>query len=219
MEWIYNKKLWWTVASGVIVALAAFIIGYNVGDSHGYAAKKAKIDGKTATYNELVSKIGGKKKELQDTKSKLKQTQEEYAQAAADLGGKQNQLSELETLKKNKDEIVGKVELSKDTLSDLKSQISDAKNKLATVTAGVQKADGEPKKLGAGIFYVGQDLQPGRYKVVPIGEGSNFAVWKPDGGLVASTILGDGGVPSFVFTAMPNQKIENNAPAKFIPVK
>lgn len=77
-----------------------------------------------------------------------------------------------------------------------------------------------PKKLSAGKYTVGKDVDAGRYKVTPVGEGSNFVVY--GGGdetdVTVNTILGQDGEPSYTFDCSNGDVIQTESTVKLTPV-
>lgn len=91
-------------------------------------------------------------------------------------------------------DIDAKLTEAKKGLSDTGAQLKDTQAKLASATGELQKAEGAPKKLGAGQYVVGKDIQAGRYVAHALGRGSNFFVHDAGSGLAkVNTILGTAG--------------------------
>ncbi|WP_238594747.1 hypothetical protein [Caenibacillus caldisaponilyticus] len=212
----FLKNKWFRRIAIIVVVIIVVAILINAGYSSGYEAGqknfRGKFNGKVASYNDVVQKLSDIEKEYKEKSDQLSQLQTE-------LASKQNEYDELKQLEANRDTMKQQVESAKDDLRELKSQISEAQDKLSSLRGQIDKANGAPIRLEAGKFTVGDDVKPGRYKVQPIGEGSNFIVYDSTGYPKVNTILGSGGVPSYTFEAEDGDIIQNEAPAKLTPVK
>lgn len=125
----------------------------------------------------VIDKKESAEKELVDTEAKLK-----------DIKGTLDQ-----QLAEGKKDIDAKLAEAKKGLSDAEAQLKDTKDKLASATGKLQKAEGAPKKLGSGQYVVGQDIPAGRYVAHALGRGSNFFVYDGGGSAKVNTILGNAG--------------------------
>ncbi|MEK3821338.1 hypothetical protein MKY20_19895 [Cytobacillus sp. FSL W8-0315] len=223
VSWFKSMKIWIGIA-GVAVVLSIF---YTI----GYSGAKALIDDEKVTYDELVSKIGDKEKELKEAEATLKEREQEI----------KNEISELEKQYEDRksefDEALAAVENKKQleteikslestktgqekTVSNLTAVIKTKREELAKIEEVIKEKDAAPVNLSAGHFIVGNDVPLGRYKAVPVGRGSNFVVYDSAGSLIVNTILGsDNGVPEYVFSAEFEYEIQTEAPVKLIPVE
>jgi predicted nuclease with TOPRIM domain len=139
------------------------------------------------------------------------------------LDEKKKESKEVFDAIKNRDKLAAEiVQLSKDIenkkqeISNLDSQIKDKKAELEKLTSGVQEKKEEPRVFSAGQYVVGTDLPAGRYKAVPIGEGSNFIVYDSNEVPKVNTILGQFGEPEYIFLTEDGDIIETHSKVKLI---
>lgn len=210
----FFKLKWFPWATAGLICVIALVVVYISSYNVGYAAKKAMIDGKMNTYQQLLKKIDDTKKQISTQQFKLDTVN-------GKLSSNKDEFDRLTALENRKNQLKSNVSDSISQIADLNGQIKTAKAKLAKLQGGIQKAKGKSISLGAGKFTVGDDIPAGRYKVVPIGRGSNFFVYDGVTGVTkVNTILGTSiGVPSYVVHLNPLDKIDSETPAKFIPVK
>jgi len=188
-------------------------------------SQSVDLEGSVVTYEELSEKIAEKEDDLDKASRKLEEKEKELADIQKELEESESKISlnkatleKLETLAANEKEMNENVEKSESKLKELKSKIKEKEKELEDITEVVRKTGDEPISLGAGHFVVGEDIPSGRYEAFPDGRGSNFVVYDSSGRLSVNTILG-GRVPSYVFTAGDGYEIENNAPAKLVPIE
>ncbi|MBA4537828.1 hypothetical protein H1Z61_11970 [Bacillus aquiflavi] len=80
----------------------------------------------------------------------------------------------------------------------------------------------EPRTFSAGQYIVGKDFPEGRYKAVPVGEGSNFQVFNGSSGIATvNTILGSGrySEKEYVFFTSNGDIMETQATVQLIPIE
>ncbi|MEK3806973.1 hypothetical protein MHB63_10560 [Bacillus sp. FSL H8-0547] len=195
---------------------------------------KEKSRKEEATFNEEVDSINkeleSRKKEhgeviaLIETKSKI---EEEIKAANEKLSTIQGQLDQQvkdgqaiidAKLKESQTEL----EAAQGKVKTLNNEIESKKKELSAIEGGIKEKKDAPKILPAGFFTVGKDIPEGRYKVVAVGQGSNFVVYDSTGGLIANTIIGNMeglGVKEYVIGIVEGYMIEANDSFKFIPVE
>ena len=83
------------------------------------------------------------------------------------------------------------------------------------------KAAGEPIKLSAGVYYAGDDIAPGRYRVS--NGSSNFFVYNSSGSATVNIILGNKNdglwVTDYTFDLKSGYIIETNNVCTLTPVE
>lgn len=193
---------------GLLILLSLFAV-FSVA---GCKDATAEVEGEALNYEEVKGKVSDKEKELKKVKSELKETNTK-------LEDNKEELEELKKLRDNRGKIKDELGESRTTLNDIKTQIKDAESELASLTGEIEKTGDEPIELGAGKYTFGDDVPTGRYEVFPQGRGSNFVVFDEFGELDVNQILGDGGVPSYVFEVYDGATVETEAPVKLVPVK
>ncbi|WP_028983291.1 hypothetical protein [Sporolactobacillus terrae] len=226
-----KKGQYLAIASVVALFASGFIIT-GITNSH---AQQTKIDNKVVTYKALnkdIAKLSKKKDSLTDDLNQLSSDKTSLNNQITDL---QNKNKDVLTAIKNKKQLKDQVTEAKDNLTSVKSDISDAKDQLdslngkidtaktalAQAKGEVTKAKSAPKTLGAGKYTVGNDIKAGRYKVTPVGRGSNFFVF--GGGdetdVIVNTILGSDGEPSYTFETSYGDVIQTEATVKLTPLQ
>jgi septal ring factor EnvC (AmiA/AmiB activator) len=232
-EDIQKKKQGRNIA--IIGAIALFASGLIMSNVQGNQVNKAKIEGKTVTYKQLVKKIAAAKathSKLSDQNNKLKDDQ---LGIQTEISSLKDQHKGVMQAIKNKKKLNDQVSEAKDNLSSVKSDISDAKDelksvneKVASTNADLAKAKGQvaaakgaPKTFQAGKYTIGKDLKSGRYKATPVGSGSNFVVYEggADGPASVNTILGSNGEPSYTFECADGDVMQTEASVKLTPIK
>jgi septal ring factor EnvC (AmiA/AmiB activator) len=226
-----KKGQYLAIASVVVLFASGFIIT-GITNSR---SQQTKIDKKVVTYQALskdIEKLSKKKDDLTDDVNQLSSDKTSLNNQITDL---QNKNKDVMTAIKNKKQLNDQVVEAKDNLSSAKSDISDAKDQLnslnrkidsaktalAQAKGEVTKAKSAPKTLGAGKYTVGNDIKAGRYKVTPVGQGSNFFVYG-DGDetdVIVNTILGSDGEPSYTFETSDGDVIQTEATVKLTPIE
>ncbi len=207
------------------ISIILLIIGIVIGN------KTAKVDlnNQKISAEKLqkeISQLKNQKKDLSNSTSKLNDVNKQITDAETKLDDLKKQNQEVLDLVKDKDDLKKEYDKAASQLSDIKKQLSDAKSDLDSTNDQVDKASGtlqqakgEPKTLSAGNYVVGSDLPAGRYKAVPVGEGSNFFVRDPGGSTYVNTILGNDGEASYTFECSNGDTIETESSVKLIPLK
>jgi len=221
MEYLKSKFVWVITACGLLI----LILGYGVGKS----TASVPLDEGKVKYEELQQKIKEKEKELSDLNDEIEEKTEEKENILAEVTENKKTFDEAMKIIDNKVELLEEIKELETQISSKKSEIEklnadiDSKNaELAKVTGQIKEKEEAPKELSAGQFIVGQDIPAGRYKVVPIGRGSNFVVYDSSGQLFVNTIISNTsghGVPEYVTYLNDGYIIDSSTPAKYIPVE
>ncbi|PLR99583.1 hypothetical protein [Bacillus sp. T33-2] len=215
----FKSKVFWLKVVGLLVLLSIF---YNIGVS----GAKITLEEKKVNYDELVKEIRAKEKEVDETKQKIADVEFELKEIEEEFNAKQAEFEEAKKVVENKQSIENDIaklnsdlETKKGEIAAIDANIKAKNDELASITGQIQEKKDAPKQLPAGNFTVGKDIPAGRYKVVPVGQGSNFIVYSGSGRLKVNTILGSFGVGEYVFDAAEGDNIQTEAPAKFIAVE
>lgn len=167
---------------------------------------KGEVAGALLTYDEIQEEISIAERDLENLQSELESFSEEYEVA----------LNAIE----REDEIFTNVRKKEEELIELENSISEAEKQLKILSGELVAFSDEPIKIGAGYFYFGQDIDPGRYQVKPQeGKSGNFFV---RGNNRVNIILGenrDSHVESFVFEAKEGDELEATIPIFLYPVE
>lgn len=188
--------------AGIIVgAFLIFFIGAGIGSS----GAKTELDNKKMDATQIQNKINSLKKDLSEQQDKNKEV---FAM-----------IDKKDKVEQELNDVQSKLSDAKEKLDDIQSQVNEKKDELTKLTGQVQKAKGQPKILQAGQYTVGKDIPEGRYKVTPVGEGSNFFVYDESGEAVVNTILGADEQPSYTFATSEGDVIQTEATVKLTPVE
>lgn len=219
---ILKSKLTWTISGIVILTFCfAFAIGKN--------SAQVPLNEKKLNYDELLSQIDTKEKELKDKEDKVEEKRQELMDVIEETTQKESIISEAEEFEVNKtkleeelNSLSDQINTKKKDLEALNTGIKTKESELASVTGQVKEKEESPKQLSAGKFIVGTDIPADRYKVTPVGKGSNFAVYDSSGEILEHTIISstpDHGVPEFIVYLQDGYILDNSAPFKFTPIE
>ncbi|PLR95901.1 hypothetical protein [Bacillus sp. T33-2] len=213
-----SKGFWLTV----VAALVFGIIFYSIGVS----SAKVTLEEKKVDYNQLVKAIEGKEGSLASIKEDIRQAESDLTAVQGEIKEQESAYAEAKKVIENRSALeaeVAKIQSdlgAKQTeIQNLENTIESKKGELAGIEGQIREKKEAPKQLPAGHFVVGRDIAEGRYKVVPVGEGSNFVVYSAGGELKVNTILGSWGVKEYVFFASEGDEIQSEAPTRFVPVE
>jgi DNA repair exonuclease SbcCD ATPase subunit len=217
---------------GIGIAVMIFLIAaYFIGNS----TAAVKLEGQKVKYEKLTGKLADKENELAEKSEEVKNREAELNQVKKEiesktdtLESKKKEYSEAIAIISEKEKVQEEIKHSSENLdaakaeaAKLKKEIDAKKLELASIEGKIIEKKEAPKTLSAGQYIVGKDLQAGRYKAVPNGEGSNFFVYDSSGMAAVNTILGNDSfsVPEYVFFCDDGNVIETMAPVKLIPVE
>ncbi|MFE8697932.1 hypothetical protein ACFYKT_16445 [Cytobacillus sp. FJAT-53684] len=223
-----KARLYLKCAMLLIVAM----IFYSIGEK----SASTELSNEKVKYNELMNTINKKQNELStlekkkdDLNSEIKAKTKENTTIASEV--KENKTAFDEAMKIIENKIAALEEIKtlenrasakKTEINNLSNDIESKKSELASVSGQIKEKQGAPKKLSAGTFIVGKDIPAGRYKVTPVGRGSNFAVYDSTGNIIENTIISsipDHGVPEFIVYLDEVNIIKNHSPFLFTPIE
>lgn len=205
---ILKRKITWTV---FIVLVIALVSAYAIGNKNA----KVVLNDKKATIAQLEDHIQTKQKEFNSLELQVEEINNELSEKQKEI---KEGLSAINTLEINRNEasdLINEIESKKDEIKDLDSQIKQLQE-------GIKEAEGKPIELAAGTFLVGKDIPENRYKVLPIGRGSNLQIYDDSGSNVVNTIVSstDGhGVPEYIVYLEEGYIIDAQSPFKYVPVE
>ena len=210
LPWYKNKRNW--------IVIGAVLLGLILGDWLGSSTVAMQLEEEKVTYDELVAIISEKETELEELENKISQLSSERDSLQKEVDSNKEILADIEEYKANKEE----AEQLEEKISELNNQISEKEEELATLTGKIRETGEKPIELPAGKFIVGHDLPEGRYKILPIGRGSNFAAYNESGELVDNAIISSReghGVPELVTFLFDGYIIEARSPFKYVPIE
>lgn len=187
----------------------------------GCGNDEVEANGAKMSYEELLGKIAEAESELAEIEDEKKNTETEIGSLKVTLEKNKTKYSELEDIAANRDSIENEVRESENTLSVLLADIEKAKGNLAGIEEDIVKARNEPISVGAGYYTIGDDIPPGRFKLVAQ-EGFRGNVFvREDGTSKVAETFGGGeyGIADFVFQANMGDEIEATIPILLYPVE
>lgn len=223
------KSKWTLLAVGIFFVWG---IGYGMGNK----SAKTPLSDKKVTYDGLLAEIVKKKNELSSVEDEVKvkldesnTLDDEKKAVFKEISENQKEFDEAMEILDKKEEILNEIKTSEDQaflrnedLEKLKSDIAAKEKELESVNRLIKEKDEKPLELPAGQFIVGKDIPADRYKVTPIGRGSNFQTYDPDGRIDVNIILSNReghGLNEYVTYLFDGYIIDANTPAKYQPVE
>lgn len=185
-----NKK--WSIAIITLLVVSLVI-------SLLYASGlSASLDEEILTYNELVEEIEKKEDELNDITKDLNDNKEYY--------------DELLSISEEHEELVDTVVDYKLEVRELKDDIKEKKKELKGLEKEITKVEKEPIKINPGVYYFGDDIDPGRYKITNQ-DGYNGNVFFRGDNYFGET-FGDGkySIDEYTFYADEGDELEASIP-------
>ncbi|ERI05408.1 hypothetical protein [Aneurinibacillus aneurinilyticus] len=199
-----KKKILTTV--GIIAIIA---ISYSVGST----TAKTKLNEKTVSYKQIEEETKKKNDELKTITDNLNAIKANYEEAKKLVAEKEQIKGDIQIAQREHDSTVEKMYKAS---NDLKAKQAE----LERISNAVIAKQQEPKQLPAGHFIAGKDIQAGRYKVTPVGRGSNYVVRDITGRLKVNTILGnDYGVPEYVVELEDQDTIQAESRVKYTAIE
>ena len=210
MKKIFKYKKTLAIVAGIL----ALSISYNAGQAAQDDVYSTRIDKKIYDYNKLAKRYRDLEGWVKDEEAKLDDKKGEVKEVRAAMKNR-------DKLEAKVDDLSSQVDEKKSEVDSLDSEIDSKQSELDKLTGVVQEKKEAPKTFSAGQYVVGQDFDEGRYKAVPVGEGSNFQVYDSSGDIVVNTILGSDkySESEYVFYATDGQIMETQSTVKLIPVK
>ncbi|MCQ6280854.1 hypothetical protein [Bacillus sp. EB600] len=201
---------------GVIVVL---VVSYSIGRS----GASTEINGQKVKYDALVKKTTDTKKNLNAVQDKSNKLEDQFKGRKAQFDHAAELASKIDSLQSDIDKKTGELNGLTDKINTANSDIQSKQAELDKLTAGVKAKQDAPRQFSAGQYTVGKDFPAGRYKAVPVGEGSNFFIHDGDTGMsTVNTILGSasqGYEPEYVFNCKDGDIMETHSSVKLIAVE
>ncbi|MFC4387508.1 hypothetical protein ACFOZ1_06735 [Gracilibacillus marinus] len=165
------------------------------------------IEGETLKYEEFKTELASVESELKTKKQELFDTKADLGRVIAQMEEEEAEFAELEELASNREQLESDVKEAQETLASLKKEIITLKD--------------EPIKVGAGYFYFGEDLEPGRYLIKSQHPRGGNVFVRRDGSSYVNVILSDSdGYPSdYVFESINGDELEVAMPVELYQVE
>lgn len=205
---ITRRKVFCGIIILVIFLFGTGIAGFSFGKSMAIDQAAAKL---TADRMEEKTQL------LHEKQGEVNMAKNELFQIKKDLDDKKADRDALNDFVSNRDKLNTDLADKASKAEQLGKDIESKNAELERLTGDVLKAKGAPKRLGAGEFVVGQDLESGRYLVTG---SSNFIVYSASGSLKVNTILGGGtiGQENYTCTLNAGDKMTLHSACQFTPV-
>ncbi|SDZ78567.1 hypothetical protein SAMN05421743_101193 [Thalassobacillus cyri] len=241
------KKLLKSKAAQVTFVSIAVVIISSIFYAVGTTQAKGEFEDSKVTLSELLTKIGEAEGELvkleEEVKQAVEEQEEKMTETEEEIRDTEKKLDKVKAdYKKEKEtyneavKVIAERDTAEQELSTFqteigefdatikakKKEVSNLKNEIERLTNIIVETGEAPKEFAAGQYLVGQDFPEGRYKAVPVGEGSNFVIFNGSSGLAdVNTILGDGsfGETEYIFWTSDGDMMETAARVKLIPLK
>ncbi|HEO8419791.1 TPA: hypothetical protein VBX77_001763 [Yersinia enterocolitica] len=191
--------------------MIAVVSSYTIGNKNA----KIVLNEKKATVTELEDHIQTKQNEFNSLDSQVKELKNELSEKQAEINEGLSAINTLEINRNEANDLIDQIESKKEDIKELDSQIQE-------LQGGIKEAKGKHIELPAGKLIVGKDIPENRYKVLPIGSGSNFAVFDEEDSVIDNTIISsskDHGVPEYIVYLHDGYIIDAQSPFKYVPVE
>jgi septal ring factor EnvC (AmiA/AmiB activator) len=160
--------------------------------------------------------------EVKLAQEELAETEDKLAEVKNELSSQESKLEELQELSAREDEMKQNIKDYEIDVEYWESKAKEAEDQFNTISGQVEDAEGEPVELGAGYYYFGSDVEPGRYKLsAQEGQSGNVFVRGLDGMSKVADTFGQGSdyVQEFVFEGLEGEEIEATVPVVLTPVE
>jgi len=208
-----------------IAAAILLFSSYGLGSSNA----SVTLDGEKAKYEKIQEKISIAKQDEAKLKDKIIELQGKVKEINTEYTERKKEFDEAEKIVENKENVMdelnklnSELSASKGQITTIESDINAKKDELASLENAIKVKKEEPVQLPAGQLVVGKDIQPGRYKVLPVGRGANFFVYDSNGNTIVNTIIysnSDLGVSEYVTMLLDGYVIDAHSPFKYVPVE
>lgn len=188
----------------------------------GCGNDEVKVNGEIMHFEQLEAEILLSESKLEEINKNIEVKEKELADLQKTLEANADKYEGLEELSKNRDGVTSMVKESEKKLGLLEVDIEEAQVQLDKLKGDIVKVKEEPVKVGAGSFYFGEDIKPGRYKAVAQEgyRGIMFVRASGDLGSKASSALGsEDGNKDYVFEAVTGDELETTMPIYLYPVE
>lgn len=188
----------------LLISLFSVLIGAVIISILYGAGKGIELDEGKVTYDELQEVIKDKENELNDITNELKENEDYY--------------NELQRIEDKKEEIKKDVvEYEKDEIS-LETEIENKEEKLNKIDKKIIKIKDEPTKINPGVYYFGDDIEPGRYKLTYQEGYDGNVFFRGDNNFGETFGKGKYSIEEYTFYADEDDELEATIPINLYPV-
>lgn len=210
----------------IIGAIILLVVSYGIGRS----SASTELNGQKAKYDDIVKKTFSVQKDLTDVKKDVKEVQAKAKDLESQFDSRKAQFDQAAELAGKADSLQSDIDSKTATLNGITDKINSSNSditakqaELDKLTTGVKTKQEEPRTFSAGQYVVGKDFPSGRYKAVPVGEGSNFFIYDGSSSSAkVNTILGhEAGFSEaeYIFYCSENDIMETHSSVKLIAVE
>lgn len=180
-----------------------------------------EIDGQVRTLEDLQFDVHAKQVELTKMEDEMERIERESGNLSEAFKSREEEFERLSELAEEEDEVRIAVRDAKEELDKIERQIASAQTELDQLQGQIVELSDEPIKVGAGYFYFGQDIAPGRYMMKPQAGRSGNVFLRRDGSSYVNTILGsrDSHVEDYVFDSRAGDELDTRIPIELYPVE
>lgn len=216
---IYMNK-WFLL---VVCSILFLIIGAGIGENEA----KFKVGDKEGTYEELVAGIKDKEEQIEKIDTELESLIDEKQTVTQEVNENKELIEVAKDYSQNKEALdnqlqtlTSQISTKNEEIKQLDSQISSKQDELASLTGQIQETGEAPIELGAGFYYFGKDIPPGRYDLQPQpGQYGNVFVRGLNGISKVGETFGRDELQSFIFEGLEGEEIEATIPIILVPVE
>jgi hypothetical protein len=202
----------------ISIVVGAFIL-LSISFGLGNNSASVELGKEKVKYDEAQAKVSAAKNDIKEYQAKLAQVKAEYDKNKSDLDYARQIYDQKTSLEGQLSTLNGQIDTKKKESDSLDATIQSKNAQIASLDQTIKTKQEAPTQLPAGQFVGGKDVKVGRYKVEPVGEGSNFIVHDVNGYGKVNTILGSDGVASYVFELDDGDQIRSEAPVKLTPIE
>ncbi len=183
----FTKELLFAILAIILISFGTYKFGYS----------QAKINDLTVESSQDVLM---KKKDKTTKLSELNESLTKQSTQEADkLSNQDIIINNKDEYSKEAEQLKNDIDLQKNEKDNLKSEIDSKNKELSKLEEEIINAKKKPIDLAAGIYTVGENIEPGNYEVSVKDGNGNFIVYRGEGETVANAMLGeaDGSVKKY----------------------
>ncbi|KAB2335047.1 hypothetical protein [Bacillus mesophilum] len=210
-----NKRL---IIYSLIAGIVIFIAGFGFGEN----SASVKVNEQKLNYDELSDEITSGQITLKKTEDKIVELEKELIEVTGEVTKKETLIKEASDYESNRTVLQDEANKLGEDITSKKAEVKTLETQLASISGQIKEKEAAPIDLPAGTLIVGQDIPADRYKVTPIGRGSNFKVYDSAGNIVDNTIISSiegHGVTEYLVYLIDGYILENSSPFKFTPIE
>jgi|SRR5690625_277634 len=182
----------------VMLILAALILSACGGES-------IDIEGDKVTYEELQDKI--------------KDAEKEFSDISQELIDKKDHYKELKKLDSKQDKLIDSVVDYEKEITSVEKELEEKQKELDEIEGKITKVKDEPIKINPGVYYFGEDIKEGRYKLTNQDGYNGNVFFRGDDNFGETFGQGEYSIEEYTFYADEGDEIEATIPILLYPVE